>query len=406
MRTMQATIPFNKPFVAGKELFYIAQAVTLGNLAGDGFFTQACQGLLEKRLGVGRVLMTPSCTAALELAALLCRLQPGDEVILPSFTFVSTANAFVRLGARPRFVDIRPDSLNLDEHLVARAVTPRTRAIFPVHYAGVACEMDALMALADRHGLLVVEDAAQGVNAFYKGRALGSIGHLGAYSFHETKNYICGEGGALCINRPEFVQRAEILRDKGTNRQQFLRGLVDRYTWVDVGSSYVPSEISSAFLYAQLEMLDKIGKRRRRLSAYYRRHLAPLAGERLLRLPCVPDGCVTNNHLFYLLLPSPELRDALLKHLKRQGILAVFHYIPLHSSPMGRSFGYRDGDLPVTENLSGRLVRLPLYHDMTVAEQARVVEAVTAFLTGKAAACARRQRGIVPHSRRLQKRSA
>ncbi len=403
---MRSTIPFNKPFVAGKELFYIAQAVTLGNLAGDGFFTQRCQRILEKKLGVDRVLLTPSCTAALELAAQLCRLQPRDEVIVPSFTFVSTANAFVRLGARPRFVDIRPDTLNLDESQVVRALTLQTRAIFPVHYAGVACEMDALMAVAERHGLLVVEDAAQGVGASYKGRALGSIGHLGAYSFHETKNYICGEGGALCINRPEFIERAEILRDKGTNRKQFLRGLVDRYTWVDVGSSHVPSEITSAFLYAQLEMLEKIGKRRRRLVAYYRQRLAPLEAEGLLRLPRIPEGCDTNHHLFYLLLPSRELRDALLAHLKRRGILAVFHYVPLHTSPMGRSFGYREGDLPVTEDVSGRLVRLPLYHDMTQGEQARVVEEVTAFAQGRAMASARRQRVAVPRSERLQKRSA
>ena len=403
---MRSTIPFNKPFVAGKELFYIAQAVTLGNLAGDGYFTQGCQRILEKKLGVGRVLLTPSCTAALELAAQLCSLKLGEEVIVPSFTFVSTANAFVRLGARPRFVDIRPDTLNLDESQLARAITPRTRAIFPVHYAGVACEMDAVMAVAERHGLLVVEDAAQGVGSLYKGRALGAIGHLGAYSFHETKNYICGEGGALCINRPDFIERAEILRDKGTNRKQFLRGLVDRYTWVDVGSSYVPSEISSAFLYAQLEMLEKIGKRRRRLAAYYRRHFAALEAEGLLQLPCVPKGCVANNHLFYLLLPSQEVRDALLSHLKRQGILAVFHYIPLHTAPMGQSFGYREGDLPVTEDVSGRLVRLPFYHDMTEPEQARVVEEVAEFLRSRAVASARRRGVVVPKCRRLQKRSA
>jgi len=404
---MQATIPFNKPFVAGKELFYIAQAVTLGNLAGDGHFTQGCRRILEKKFGIARVLMTPSCTAALEMAALLCNLGPGDEVIVPAFTFVSTANAFVRLGARPRFVDIRPDTLNLDERLLARALTPRTRAIFPVHYAGVACEMDAIMALAERQGLLVVEDAAQGVNAFYKGRAQGSIGHLGTYSFHETKNYICGEGGALCLNRPEFVERAEIMRDKGTNRKKFLRGLVDQYTWVDVGSSYVPSEITSAFLYAQLEKLGPIGRRRRRLGAFYRKHLEPLEADDLVRLPCVPEICTVNNHLFYLLLPSREVREALRAHLQRQGILAVFHYVPLHTSPVGRSFGYKEGDLPVTEDVSGRLLRLPFYHDMTEADQARVVHEVSTFLRGQFVAAARRRRGAVrPAARILQKRSA
>jgi dTDP-4-amino-4,6-dideoxygalactose transaminase len=391
----QAPIPFNKPFVAGKELYYIAQAVTYGNLAGDGFFTQGCRRILEETFGIGQVLMTPSCTAALEMAALLCRLGPGDEVVVPSFTFVSTASAFVRLGARPRFVDIRPDTLNLDERLLEGAITPKTRAIFPVHYAGVGCEMDAVMAVAERHGLVVVEDAAQGVNAFYKGRALGSIGHLGAYSFHETKNYICGEGGALCLNRPEFVARAEILRDKGTNRKQFFRGLVDKYTWVDVGSSYVPSEIACAFLYGQLEMLENISARRRRLNAYYREHLRPLQADDLLLLPQVPETCTVNYHLFYLLLPSMQIRDALLAHLKQNGILAVFHYIPLHTSPVGRSFGYQEGDLPVTEDVSGRLLRLPFYYEITEAEQDRVVQQVTTFLRQSAVATARRERAVV-----------
>jgi dTDP-4-amino-4,6-dideoxygalactose transaminase len=389
---MFPAIPFNKPFVAGKELEYIAQAVTYGRLAGDGVFTEACTRLLEEKFGSARVLLTPSCTAALEMAALLCNLAPGDEVIVPSFTFVSTASAFVRLGARPRFVDIRPDTLNLNERLVQKAITPRTRAIFAVHYAGVGCEMDALMALAERHHLSVVEDAAQGVNAFYKGRALGSIGHLGAYSFHETKNYTCGEGGALCINRPEFIERAEILRDKGTNRKQFFRGLADRYTWVEVGSSYVPSELAAAFLFGQLELLEKIGAHRRRLGAYYRTHLQPLADDDLVVLPHVPATCVANDHMFYLLLPSLAVRDALLTHLRQQGILAVFHYVPLHTSPVGQSFGYREGDLPITEDVSGRLLRLPLYYDMTEAEQARVVEQVGSFLRQHAVAIARQQR--------------
>jgi dTDP-4-amino-4,6-dideoxygalactose transaminase len=377
---MPPKIPFNKPFIAGKELYYIAQAVTLGNISGDGFFTQGCGRLLEERFRVPKALLTPSCTAALEMAATLCGLKTGDEVILPSYTFVSTASAVVRLGARPVFVDIRPDTLNLDERLIEEAITGRTRAIFPVHYAGVSCEMEPVMTLAEKYGLRVVEDAAQGVNARYNGRALGSIGHLGCYSFHETKNYICGEGGALCINDPALVERAEILRDKGTNRKQFFRGQVDKYTWVDVGSSYVPSEICSAFLYAQLEMLDAISERRRRIYLYYREHFQPLEDEGLLRLPRTPEDCHGNYHMFYILLPDRPTRDALMSELNEAGIHAVFHYVPLHTSPVGRTFGYRDGDLPVTEGLSGRLLRLPLFYGITEEEQARVVEAVRSFL--------------------------
>jgi dTDP-4-amino-4,6-dideoxygalactose transaminase len=370
----EPVIPYNKPFFAGKELFYIAQAVINGNIAGDGRFTQLCAEHLQTRYGIHKVLLTPSCTASLEMAALLCDLRPGDEVIMPSFTFVSTASAVVRLGAIPRFVDVRPDTLNLDERLIAGAVTDRTRAIWPVHYAGVSCEMDAILATAARHGLTVVEDAAQGVNAFYKGRALGSLGALGTYSFHETKNFICGEGGALCINDPRLVERAEILRDKGTNRKQFLRGQVDKYTWVDVGSSYVPSEICSAFLYAQLEMSEHITQRRRELHQYYEDRLAPLSDEGLLRLPVCPPSCATNYHIFYLLLPTEAVRNELLDDLRRNGIMAVFHYVPLHDSPVGRTFGYRPGDLPVTEDVSRRLVRLPLYYTMTQADQARVAD--------------------------------
>jgi len=381
---MQPSIPFNKPFIVGKELFYIAQAVTYGNIAGDGHFTQQCSSLLEQRFGIRKVLLTPSCTAALEMAAMLCDLGPGDEVILPSFTFVSTANAVVRLGARPVFVDIRADTLNMDEDAIERAVTPRTRAVFPVHYAGVGCAMDTILAVAARHGFKVLEDAAQGVNAFYNGKALGSIGALGAYSFHETKNYICGEGGALCINDPALIDRAEIIRDKGTNRKQFFRGAVDKYTWVDVGSSYVPSEICSAFLYAQLELMDAITERRREIYRSYKVQLRPLEEEGLLRLPRVPEDCDSNYHLFYILLPDEPTRDALLAHLRQNGILAVFHYIPLHTSPMGRKFGYEDGQLPVTEAMSGRLLRLPFYYDLTAQEQGRVVEAITTFLKARA----------------------
>lgn len=382
-------IPFNKPFIAGKELYYIAQAVTLGNIAGDGHFTRACSQLLEQRFSVPKVLLTPSCTAALEMAAMLCDLGPGDEVIMPSFTFVSTANAVARLGARPVFVDIRPDTLNIDDAQIEDAVTSQTKAVFPVHYAGVGCRMDRIMTIARKHGLLVVEDAAQGVNALYDGRALGSIGHLGCYSFHETKNYICGEGGALCVNEERFLQRAEIIRDKGTNRQRFFRGEVDKYTWVDLGSSYVPSEICSAFLYGQLEMLDPIARRRREIYRFYRRCLKPLEAEGLLRLPQVPEDCTPNYHMFHVLLPSADARDGLLQHLKSQGIHAVFHYVPLHSSPMGRKFGYEDGDLPVTEDLSRRLVRLPFYYEITEEEQRRVAEGVGAFC--RQAASARRR---------------
>ncbi len=373
-------IPFNKPFIAGKELFYIAQAVTFGNIAGDGHFTQRCRELLEKHCGVGKILLTPSCTAALEMAATLCKLEPGDEVIMPSYTFVSTASAVARVGAVPRFVDVRADTLNLDEKLIEAALTPRTRAIWPVHYAGVACEMDPILAIARKHQLKVVEDAAQGVNAFYKGKALGSIGDLGAFSFHETKNFICGEGGALCINDPALVARAEILRDKGTNRKQFLRGEVDKYTWVDIGSSYVPSEICSAFLFAQLEMMDVITERRRSLFERYRAELAPLEAEGLLRLPICPPHCTANYHIFYVLLPTRDFRDDLMAHLRKSGILAVFHYVPLHDSPVGQSLGYRRGDLPVTEDVSGRLLRLPLYFTMTADEQTRVIGEVTGYL--------------------------
>lgn len=376
----EAQIPFNKPFIAGKELFYIAQAVTFGSIAGDGYFTQRCRELLETQFGIHKVLMTPSCTAALEMAALLCDLRPGDEVIMPSFTFVSTASAVARLGAIPRFVDIRPDTLNIDENLIAPAINERTRAIWPVHYAGVACEMDTIMAVARDRGLKVIEDAAQGVNSFYKGRALGSIGDLGTYSFHETKNFICGEGGALCINDPAMVRRAEILRDKGTNRKQFLLGQVDKYTWVDIGSSYIPSEICSAFLYAQLELCKHITERRQSLFQNYQHRLASVEADGLLRMPVCPTDCTPNSHIFYVLLPTNAVRNELIAHLHKNGILAVSHYVPLHDSPVGQSFGGRTGDLPVTENVSTRLLRLPLYYSMSEVDQERVVTNVISLL--------------------------
>ncbi|MCA9034569.1 MAG: dTDP-4-amino-4,6-dideoxygalactose transaminase [Planctomycetaceae bacterium] len=356
-------IPFNKPFVAGKELYYIAQAVTMGNLGGDGHFTKKCAELMQDRFGINKILMTPSCTASLEMAAQLCDVGPGDEVIMPSYTFVSTASAFVRMGAKPVFVDIRPDTLNIDETLIEDAITERTKAICVVHYAGVACEMDRIMAIAKGNNLKVVEDAAQGVNSWYNGRALGSIGDLGCYSFHETKNYICGEGGALCINNPDMIQRAEIIRDKGTNRQRFFRGEVDKYTWVEVGSSYVPSEICSAFLYAQLEEMDRISERRREIYQAYRRALKPLEAEGLLQLPVIPEDCQSNYHLFYAILPTNPHRDQTLDAMKGAGVGSVFHYVPLHSSPKGREL-IGDLTLPITEDLSSRLIRLPFYFGM------------------------------------------
>ena len=377
---MSAKIPFNKPFIAGRELYYIAQAVTFGNLAGDGAFTQKCCRLLEQRFRIPQVLLTPSCTAALEMAAMLCDLGPDDEVILPTYTFVSTANAIVRLGARPVFVDSRPDTLNIDDALIEEAITPKTKAIIVVHYAGVGCEMDRILTIARQYGLKVIEDAAQGVNAFYNGNALGSLGDMGTYSFHETKNFSCGEGGALCINDPALVERAEIIRDKGTNRRQFFRGQVDKYTWVDIGSSYVPSEITSAYLFGQLEQMDEITQRRRQIYQFYRLHLKHLEAEGLLRLPRIPEDCESNFHLFFVLLPKAATRDALMAHLKSQGILAVFHYIPLHGSPMGLKFGYREGDLPVAEDLAARLLRLPLFHDLTEDEQRRIVDCIAEFL--------------------------
>jgi dTDP-4-amino-4,6-dideoxygalactose transaminase len=378
---MESGIPFNRPFIAGRELEYIEQAVAVGDLSGGGRFTRGCAELLQARFGIHKVLLTPSCTAALEMAAMLCDLQPGDEVIMPSYTFVSTANAVVRLGARPVFVDIRPDTLNLDENLIEAAITTKTRGICPVHYAGVACEMDTIGKIAKKHHLMVVEDAAQAVDASYRGRPLGSLGHMAAFSFHETKNVICGQGGALCLNDPTLVERAEILRDRGTNRQKFLRGMVDKYTWVDVGSAYAPSEICSAFLYAQLEMMDTISARRRTRYLCYETQLTPLEARGLLRLPATPEGCQSNSHMFWIILRDQHARDALLEYLKSQGILAVFHYVPLHSSPMGKTFGYQPADLPVTEDVSGRLLRLPLYHELTDDQLQRVVDHVVSFLT-------------------------
>jgi dTDP-4-amino-4,6-dideoxygalactose transaminase len=313
------------------------------------------------------------------MAAILCDIGPGDEVILPSYTFVSTANAFVLRGARPVFVDIRPDTLNIDETLIEPAITPRTKAVCVVHYAGVACEMDAVMAVAERHGIPVIEDAAQAVNAHYRGRPLGTIGQLGCYSFHETKNYTAGEGGALCVNDPALIERAEIIRDKGTNRQQFYRGLADKYSWVDIGSSYVPSEVSSAVLLAQLEAMDEIQSHRKAVFNWYHAALAPLEADGRLRRPIIPPHCGTNHHMYHVLLPDAAARDALLAHLHAMSVLAVFHYVPLHTAPMGRSFGYGGGDLPVTERLSARLVRLPFYAGLEEAQVRQIVRGVESF---------------------------
>jgi len=375
-----STIPFNRPFIVGKELYYIAQAVQGGHLAGDGAFTKKCNKWMERKFGAGKVMLTHSGTAALDMCAILCDIQPGDEVIMPSFTFVSTANAFALCGARIRFVDIRPDTLNIDESLIEAAINEHTRAIVPVHYAGVGCAMDTIMEIAQRHNLLVVEDAAQGVNATYKGRYLGTIGHLGAYSFHETKNFISGEGGALVVNDESFIERAEIIREKGTNRNKFFRGEVDKYTWVDIGSSFLPSEIVAAFLYAQLEEADTITFKRAAVCNYYAEELASLAAKELIKLPSCPEECCHNSHMFYLLVSmSPADRNKLIDHLKSKDINAVFHYVPLHTSPMGLGMGYKEGDLPVTEDLSERLVRLPCYYELTTEEQNRVIDGVYGF---------------------------
>ena len=378
---MSDPIPFVRPFLAGKESSYVQEVLRTGKIASDGRFTKACAQLMEDRFHIGKVLLTPSCTAALEMAAMLCDLGPGDEAILPSYTFVSTANAIALRGAKPVFVDIRPDTLNLDETLIERAITPRTKAIFPVHYAGIGCEMESIQAIAKQHKLTVVEDAAQAVNATYQGHALGSLGQLGCYSFHETKNYICGEGGALCINDPALVERAEIIREKGTNRSRFLRGQVDKYTWVDLGSSHLPSELAMAFLYGQLEQMDAIQTRRRRIFHRYRDLLLPLADAGVLHLPIVPEACGPNYHLFYVLVNDAATRNELLDHLRSVGVGAVFHYVPLHTAPMGQKYGYAPGDLPVTEDLHARLVRLPFYCDLSIEDQDRVVDQMYAFFS-------------------------
>lgn len=373
------SIPFNRPSFAGKELDYIAQAIASGHTSGDGPFTRKCSAILEEMLGRPRVLLTTSCTHALELAALLLDIQPGDEVIFPSFTFVSTVNAFVLHGCRPIFVDIRPDTLNMDENQLERLIKSRTKAIVPMHYAGVGCEMDIIVKVAESYGLAVVEDNAQGLFGKYKGRFLGTFGCLAAQSFHETKNVICGEGGALLVNELKYMERAEIIREKGTNRSRFFRGEVDKYTWVDIGSSYLPSDILAAFLYAQLEASEEIQLKRRHIWEYYYAHLNDWAREHGVRLPIVPAHCEHPYHMFYLLLNSLEEREALIAHLRKNNILAVFHYLPLHVSEMGRRLGGKRRDCPVTEDVSNRLLRLPFYNSLTERDQSRVVETICAF---------------------------
>lgn len=373
-------IPFNKPHLTGREHSYMAEAVANGHISGDGSFTKRCHTLLEQSLGVSKALLTTSCTHALEMAAILLDIRPGDEVIVPSFTFVSTVNAFILRGAKPVFCDVRPDTLNMDERLLPELITPRTRAIVPVHYGGVGCEMDTIMKLAEQNGIAVVEDNAHGLFGTFRGRLLGTFGCLATQSFHETKNLHCGEGGALLVNDPSLTERAEIIREKGTNRSRFFRGQVDKYTWVDLGSSYLPSDLLAAFLLAQLEHIEDIQSRRRRLWEYYNTHLADLAVTSGVQLPHIPPHCGQAYHLFYLLMPSLEDRQRLIAGLKERGILSVFHYLPLHMSPMGERFGGKPGDCPVTESVSDRLVRLPFYNDLTEADQERVVGAIREVL--------------------------
>jgi dTDP-4-amino-4,6-dideoxygalactose transaminase len=373
------SIPFNRPCFIGNEQAYIAQAIANSHISGDGSFTKKCQQFLAECLGVEKVLLTTSCTHALEMAALLLKLGPGDEVIFPSFTFVSTVNAFVLRGARPVFADIRSDTLNLDERQIESLITPRTRAIVPVHYAGVGCEMDAIMAVAERYGLAVVEDNAHGLFGRYRGRYLGTFGCMATQSFHETKNFSCGEGGALLVNDPAFADRAEIIREKGTNRSRFFRGQVDKYTWVDIGSSYVLSDLLAAYLYAQLEAYELIQTRRRRIWTQYATGLESWACSQDIRLPYIPAHCDQPYHMFYLILPSEGDRSRLIAYLKSHGILSVFHYLPLHSSEMGLRLGNHVGDCPVTEDISERLLRLPFYNDLSETVQGHVIDHLTRY---------------------------
>ena len=372
-------IPFSRALTVGKEFEYIQQAIDKLDLSGDGFFTKKCHTLLEEVLGIPKVLLTTSCTHALEMAALLLNIQPGDEVIIPSFTFVSTVNAFVLRGAQPVFIDIRPDTLNLNELQLEQLITTRTKAIVPVHYAGVGCEMETILAIAEKKGIAVVEDNAHGLFGKYQGQYLGTFGCFATQSFHETKNFTCGEGGAILVNDPKYIERAEIIREKGTNRTRFYRGQVDKYTWVDIGSSYLPSGMLAAFLYAQLEAYEQIQNKRRQVWEYYYEHLQDWAQDHDVRLPVVPAHCEQAYHMFYLLMPSLEDRQSMIAYLKTHGISSVFHYLPLHLSQMGQQFGGKEGDCPVTEKVSDCLLRLPFSNCLSEADQARVVASLKDF---------------------------
>ncbi len=375
----QRSIDFNHPVLVGRELEYVSEAFRNGHISGDGAFTKKCHALLEKELGIPKALLTTNCTHALEMMALLLDIQPGDEVIIPDFTFVSTVNAFVLRGAKPVFVDIHPDTLNLDETKLETAITPKTKAIVPVHYAGVGCEMDAIMEIANRHGVPVVEDNAHGLFGKHKGKWLGTFGVMASQSFHETKNFSCGEGGALLINDEKYIERAEIIREKGTNRSRFFRGQVDKYTWVDVGSSYLPSDVLAAFLFGQLEMREKIQSHRQRVWEMYQSGLVDWAREHGVSLPVIPAHVEQAWHMFYLLLPNLETRQRFIQHLRERSVYAVFHYLPLHLSDMGVKFGGQPGDCPVTESVSDRLVRLPFYNDLTPSDQELVIAAIHEF---------------------------
>ncbi len=376
---MAPFIPFNRPVMLGNELDYIRQAVENGQISGDGPFTKKCHAFLEGQLGVPKVLLTTSCTHALEMSAILLEIKSGDEVVIPDFTFVSTVNAFVLRGAKPIFVDVRSDTLNLDESKLEAAITSRTRAIVPVHYAGVGCEMDAIMEIARRHHLAVVEDNAHGLFGKYKGKYLGTFGELAAQSFHETKNFSSGEGGALLINDPSLLERAEIIREKGTNRSRFFRGQVDKYTWVDVGSSYLPSDMLAAFLYAQFEQREKIQAHRKQVWEFYNEHLASWAEKNGVRLPIIPSHTEQAYHMFYLLMPDLDLRQRFISYLRERDVYTVFHYLPLHLSDMGRKFGGQPGDCPVTERVSDQLVRLPFYNNLSSSELEQILDAILEF---------------------------
>jgi dTDP-4-amino-4,6-dideoxygalactose transaminase len=374
-------IPFNKSALFGAEIRYIMDALSSGNVGGDHKFSKECQNLMKEKFNAKNVFLTTSCSMALDMCGILVDLKPGDEIILPSYTFVTSANVFVLRGAKPVFVDIRKDTLNIDENKIEQAITSKTKAIVVVHYAGVACEMDKIMEIAKKHNLIVIEDAAQGVNATYKEKYLGTIGDLGAYSFHETKNYSCGEGGAIIINNSEFLERAEIIREKGTNRSKFLLGEVDMYTWVDVGNSFLPSDILAAVLLPQLENMNLIRDKRKQIYEHYYNSLKDLEEKGIIQLPVIPKECESNYHIFYLILKNFEKRNKVLSALKEKGIYSVFHYVPLHTAPMGKSFGYKEGDLPITERIGKTLIRLPFYYDLKKEEQDYIIKNLRELLT-------------------------